>query len=98
MTRSELVQALSKRCDLPRAQADEIVRLVFDRMHAKLAAGGRVEVRGFGSFKVKHYAGHRGRHPRRSEVVLDVPPKVLPVFRVGRELKERIDRPPGGEE
>ena len=93
MTRSELVNHLADRCDLPRAQADEIVRLIFDRIRDKLTEGGRVEIRGFGSFKVKSYPGHRGRHPRKRDVILEVPPKVLPVFRVGRELKELIDLP-----
>ena len=59
-------------------------------MKDSLLAGDRVEIRGFGSFKVKGYRGYKGRNPKTGDNV-EVPPKRLPVFRAGKELKEIIN-------
>ncbi len=73
------------------AIARETVNLFFDSIKATLAAGDRVEIRGFGSFHVKEYEGYTGRNPKTGENV-QVDPKKLPVFRPGRELKNLVDK------
>ncbi len=90
MNKSELIEALSKEADLAMTKAEEVVNMVFNGMAATLSKGERVEIRGFGSFKVKKYKGYKGRNPKTGEVI-KVKPKKLPVFRCGKELKERVD-------
>jgi len=90
MNRTQLAEALSLETGLSLTQADQVVRLVFDSMANTLASGGRIELRGFGSFSIKHYGGYEGRNPRTGEIIR-VKPKKLPYFKVGKELKERVD-------
>jgi len=90
MTRSELVDAVAHRHSVPRQVAEAVVDCFFSGITTALQSGARVEVRGFGSFAAKHYAGYSGRNPRSGETI-EVQPKVLPVFRVGRELKLRVE-------
>jgi integration host factor subunit beta len=90
MTKSELVEALSKAEDLTKTKAEEVVNLVFALMTDALVMGDRVEIRGFGSFKVKHHDGYTGRNPKTGELI-KVKPKKLPFFKCGKELKERVD-------
>jgi len=97
MTRSELVDALAGARNLPRSTAERVVDVVFDTMAEALTAGNRVEVRGLGSFQVKQYGGYTGRNPRTGTPVL-VKPKTLPVFRVGKELREKLVDSKTGEE
>jgi len=59
-------------------------------MEEALVKGERVEIRGLGSFKVKNYDGYTGRNPKTGEMI-NVAPKKLPFFKVGKELKERVD-------
>ena len=66
--------------------------MFFDDMTQALIKGDRVEIRGFGSFKMKAYKGYTGRNPR-SGVKTEVKPKRLPFFKVGKELRERVDIP-----
>jgi len=90
MTKSELVEALSKAEDLTKTKAEEVVNLFFGEMVNALAGGNRVEIRGLGSFKVKHYDGYSGRNPKTGKQI-KVKPKKLPFFKCGKELKERVD-------
>ena len=90
MTKSELAKTLCDQMKLSKTMADEIVSTVFGAMTNALINGGRVEIRGFGSFKVKKYDGYTGRNPRTGELT-DVKPKKLPFFKCGKELKERVD-------
>jgi integration host factor subunit beta len=92
MTRSELVDALAHRHSVPRVVAERAVEGFFSGIAEALRAGARVEVRGFGSFAPRRYQGYVGRNPRTGETV-EVLPKVLPVFKVGKELKSRIEGP-----
>ena len=66
--------------------------MFFDDMTQALIKGDRVEIRGFGSFKMKAYKGYTGRNPR-SGVKTELQPKRLPFFKVGKELRERVDIP-----
>jgi len=90
MTKSELVEALSKAEDLTKTKAEEVVNLFFGEMVNALAGGNRVEIRGLGSFKVKHYDGYSGRNPKTGKQI-KVKAKKLPFFKCGKELKERVD-------
>ena len=90
MNRSDLVEALSEETGLTKRKAEEVVKMVFNGMANALAKGDRVEVRGFGSFKVKQYDGYTGRNPKTGKIV-NVEPKKLPFFKCGKELKERVD-------
>ena len=90
MNKSQLIQALAKEEDLPLKRAEEVVNTVFSEMENALVRGERVESRGLGSFKVKQYDGYKGRNPKTGEVI-EVSQKKLPFFKVGKELKERVD-------
>ncbi len=90
MNKSDLIEALSKDTGLRKGKAEEIVKIVFNIMANALAKGDRVEIRGFGSFKVKHYDGYAGRNPKTGEPI-KIKAKKLPFFKCGRELKERVD-------
>jgi len=90
MNKSELVEALANEKDLTYKRSEEIVNLIFDSMSDTLADGGRIEIRGFGSFVVKDYKAYMGRNPKTGEVI-EVKPKKLPFFKVGKELRERVD-------
>jgi integration host factor subunit beta len=90
MHKSDLIEKLGTEVGLPIKEAEEAVNLIFGLITDSLAKGERVEIRGFGSFKVKHYEGYQGRNPKTGEV-LNVKPKRMPVFKCGRELKERVD-------
>ena len=74
MNKSDLIKMMSTETDFPRKKSEEVVNIVFDRMAHALANGERVEFRGFGSFKVKHYDGYQGKNPKTKEVV-NVKPK-----------------------
>ncbi|MFP3927449.1 MAG: HU family DNA-binding protein [Desulfobacteraceae bacterium] len=90
MNKSQLIEALAKEEELPLKKAEEVVNTVFSDMENALINGDRVEIRGFGSFKIKHYKGYQGRNPKTGEVI-EVADKKLPFFKVGKELKERVD-------
>ena len=90
MNKSDLIQKLSSEAGFPLRKTEEVVDLVFRKMSDALAEGDRVEIRGFGSFKVKNYDGYVGRNPKTLEAV-EVKPKKLPFFKCGRELKRRLN-------
>ena len=94
MTKYDLIENLYRETDLPLRKAEELVTLVFREMSEGLAKGERVEIRGFGSFKVKHYDGYGGRNPKTLEAV-EVKPKNLPYFKCGLELKKRLNSQKG---
>lgn len=91
MNKSELVEALANEKNLTYKKSEEIVNIVFDSMAQELAGGGRIEIRGFGSFVVKDYKAYMGRNPKTGEVI-EVKPKKLPFFKVGKELRERVNK------
>jgi integration host factor subunit beta len=90
MTKSDLVEGLSAKLNLPKGRAEQLVDCVFECMERALREGDRIEIRGFGSFEIREYKAYEGRNPRTGETVL-VKPKRLPFFKVGKELKERIN-------
>ncbi|MEA3464595.1 MAG: HU family DNA-binding protein [Thermodesulfobacteriota bacterium] len=90
MNKSELIEALSLEKDLTYKRAEEIVNLMFDSMTLELIDEGRIEIRGFGSFVVKDYKSYVGRNPKTGEAI-QVKTKKLPFFKVGKELRKRVD-------
>lgn len=91
MTRSELIAKLSSRFPgLVEQDSESAVKIILDAICRTLANGGRVEVRGFGSFSVHVRPPRRGRNPKTGEKV-DVPVKAVPHFKPGVELRERVN-------
>ena len=94
MTRSELIADLATaNPHLTGHDVEVIVSTIFDEITAALARGSRVELRGFGAFTVKKRDARTGRNPRTGEVV-PVDEKVVPFFKAGKELRERVNRGP----
>ena len=90
MNKSELIEIISEKGNIPKKRAEEVVNLVFDSMTDALVKGDRIEIRGFGSFVNRDYGSYTGRNPRTGESI-QVEPKKLPFFKVGKELKEHVD-------
>jgi integration host factor subunit beta len=90
MNKAQVIDAVREEAGLSRSKAKEVVQLFFDEMSEALATGDRVEIRGFCSIFVKNYKGYTGRNPKTGEP-RQVPPKKLPFFKCGKELKERVD-------
>ena len=93
MTKCDLIEAVSEQFgDLTKKQTEIIVNLIFDSMKNALAdkKDGRVEIRGFGSFKLKNRRAREGRNPKTGAPV-HVKAKKVPFFKAGKELKERVD-------
>ena len=90
MNKSNLIDALSTKENLNNKNAFEIVNLIFDGFTDALKKGGRIEIRGFGSFSVREYGGYTGRNPKTGAKT-EVGAKRLPYFKVGKELKERVN-------
>ena len=90
MNKSDLIVDLAKEADLPLRKSEEIVNLASETMSTALVNGDRIEVRGFGSFVVKKYKDYTGRNPKTGEKIA-VSKKKLPFFKLGKELKEKVD-------
>ncbi|MFA4873972.1 MAG: HU family DNA-binding protein [bacterium] len=90
MNKSELIEAVAEKSKITKKTAEDVVNLIFDSMVAAIVRGDRIEIRGLGSFIVKDYGAYVGRNPRTGESI-EVKPKKLPFFKVGKELKERVD-------
>ena len=89
MTKSDLIQKVADRLKLPLSQAETVVNTIFGSMTIALVASERIEIRGLGAFEVRSYKGYEGRNPKTGKPV-QVAPKRLPFFTVGKELKERV--------
>ncbi len=94
MTKAELVEEVSRVSDLTKKHSEVIVDTVFKSIVEALHRGEKIELRGFGSFRLRRREPRKGRNPKTGDRV-DVPPKQVPYFKPGKELKELINR--GGE-
>src|SRR6185436_14762554 len=90
MTKSDLIEVVAEKLQIPKGKAEQIVNCIFDSMEESLKNGQRIEIRGFGSFEIRRYKAYEGRNPRTGDPV-GVQPKKLPFFKVGKELKERVN-------
>jgi integration host factor subunit beta len=91
MNKSDLIETLSNKENLTEKNASEIVDLIFDGFTDTLKMGGRIEIRGFGSFTVRNYEPYTGRNPKTGTKT-EVGEKKLPFFKVGKELKTRVNK------
>jgi len=90
MNKSDLIVALAAKEKLTEKQATEIINHIFIGFTDTLVTNGRIEIRGFGSFTVREYEPYKGRNPKTGGIV-EVKPKRLPFFKVGKELKGLVD-------
>jgi len=89
MNRSDLIEAVAVKYNIPLKKSEEVVNTIFVAMTNALKSGERIEIRGFGSFVVNEYKSYKGRNPKTGETI-EVKSKKLPFFKVGKELRERI--------
>ena len=90
MIKSELVQRIaSQNPHLYQRDVENIVNAILGEIVAAMARGDRVELRGFGAFSVKHRDARTGRNPRTGDTV-EVSRKVIPIFKTGKQLRERL--------
>jgi integration host factor subunit beta len=90
MTKADLIAVIAEKLKFPWARAEVLVDEVFDAMVEALKRGEGIEIRGFGSFTIRQYKAYEGRNPRTGETV-QVKPKRLAFFKVGKELRERVN-------
>ena len=90
MTKADLVETVAEAADVPRKQADEVVQVILESIITALRRDEKVELRGFGSFRLRERASRQGRNPKTGEKV-HVPAKRVPYFKPGKELKELIN-------
>lgn len=90
MTKAELVEEVAKTTQLTKKHAELIVNTVFESIVTSLKDGDKIELRGFGSFRIRNRGPRIGRNPKTGDRV-DVPPKRIPYFKPGKELKELLN-------
>ena len=90
VTKSELIERVADSAKLTKGRAELVVTTIFDAMVDALRRGDGIEIRGFGSFTVRQYKSYEGRNPRTGDAV-HVSPKRLPFFKVGKELRARVN-------
>jgi integration host factor subunit beta len=91
MTKAELVEEVSRVSDLTKKHSETIVDTVFQSIVDALQRGEKIELRGFGSFRLRRRQSRKGRNPKTGDKV-DVPPKQVPYFKPGKELKDLINQ------
>jgi integration host factor subunit beta len=92
MTKSTLIEKIAEKVEgLSRKQTEVIIEEIFKSIKDALAKGGKVEIRGFGNFRLRSRNARKARNPKTGESV-DVPPKKVPYFKVGKELREMVNR------
>jgi integration host factor subunit beta len=91
LTKANLVEEVARVTQLTKKQAEVIVNLVFQTIVDSLRAGRKIELRGFGSFRIRNRGARIGRNPKTGERV-EVPPKRIPYFKPGKELKEQLNQ------
>ncbi|MDT7540395.1 MAG: integration host factor subunit beta [Acidobacteriota bacterium] len=95
MTKAELVEDVAQAAELTKKDAERLVEIVFESIIDTLNSGEKIELRGFGSFRVRERGARRGRNPKTGDPV-DIPAKRVPYFKPGKELKELINEPHAG--
>src|SRR5215213_27292 len=90
MTKAELVEDVARAAELTKKDAERLVEIVFESIIETLNQGEKIELRGFGSFRVRERGARRGRNPKNGDPV-SIPAKRVPYFKPGKELKELIN-------
>jgi integration host factor subunit beta len=92
MTKSALIEKISEKVEgLSKKQTEVVVETLFDTIKESLSNGGKVEIRGFGNFRLRSRNARKARNPKTGEAV-EVPPKKVPYFKVGKELREMVNK------
>ncbi len=91
MNKSGLVDALANRANLTQRRAEDVINITFNSMKESILSDDRIEIRGFGSFVNRKYGSYTGRNPKTGEHI-KVKSKRLPFFKVGKELRERVNK------
>jgi len=92
MLKSDLINVLVAKRGITQKQAEATVETIFESMKDALCRGENIEIRGLGAFHVKNYEGYQGRNPKTGQVI-PVRPKRGLLFRTGKELRDRVNRP-----
>lgn len=95
MTKADLVEDVASAAELTKKDAEKLVELVFECIIDSLNRGEKIELRGFGSFRVRERGARRGRNPKTGAPV-DIPAKSVPYFKPGKEMKELINEDAAG--
>ena len=95
MTKADLVEEVIKVSSLSKKQAEIVVNTVFDAIVEALQQDDKIELRGFGSFRVRRRRSRQGRNPKTGDRVA-VPAKRIPYFKPGKEMKDLINGESGG--
>jgi len=90
MNKADLIEILAAKDDLTAVEASEIVNLIYNGFKNALALGERIEIRGFGSLVMREYGSYTARNPKTGKEV-EVKPKRLPYFKVGKELRDKVN-------
>jgi integration host factor subunit beta len=91
MTKADLINVVARALEITQVQAGIIVEAALNSIVNALRSGQEVEIRGFGSFRFRNRAPRKGRNPKTGEKV-DVPPKKIPYFKMGKELKALLNQ------
>jgi DNA-binding protein HU-beta len=91
MNKTELIAVVAEKTGATRKDAEQILSTVLEVIGDELAAGGRVQLVGFGAFETKHREPRVGRNPKTLEAV-NIPASTVPVFKAGKALKEKVDQ------
>lgn len=91
MTKADLVEKVAQEADMTKKDAEQLVEIIFDSITGTLNKGEKIELRGFGSFRVRERNSRKGRNPKTGEAV-DIPAKRVAYFKPGKELKELINQ------
>ena len=100
MTKSDLIEELAAMSGLTKKESETVIETIFEQITQAFLKGDKVQLRGFGSFRVRQRNARRGRNPKTGTLV-SIPRKRVPFFKVGRELRKRVNlegamRTPGG--
>ena len=90
MTKAELVERVADKISLTKKQTDTIINILFNNIIEALSQGDKVELRGFGSFRIRRRNPREGRNPKTGDAV-HIPAKKVPFFKAGKELREMVD-------
>ncbi len=93
MTKADLVEKVANEAEMTKKDAEQLVEIIFDSIVETLNSGAKIELRGFGSFRVRERNSRKGRNPKTGESV-EIPAKRVAYFKPGKELKELINNTP----
>jgi integration host factor subunit beta len=91
MTKADLVEQVAKETDMTKKDAEQLVEVVFESIIGALNKGDKIELRGFGSFRVRERNARKGRNPKTGETV-SIPAKRVAYFKPGKELKDIVNK------